>query len=307
MKRLSMIVIALIVIHLTACGGNNNEQLSDDTTSEKAIHVKEVIPNGLVRTGLAMSLTLENAQFQSKVVALTLDSSDIIVGASIDELQVDIPINEERPSEIYSNILTKSELGDDYGMRSNSKIGKEWYEQVESLVQFMIGKPLSDILNLSTHQKGSNYQNISDIPDLVTSVTIDVDELISVVADAAMNAAKPAEAKGSVKTGLALIAGSELYSGPNGIDKVEMNSYIAAVTIDATGAIVNADLNSLEVIVESKSGETNVDINNEWGEQARIFADYFVGEDVDFVALETAPTESFKAVLDKAIANINSD
>ena len=41
---------------------------------------------------------------------------------------------------------TKIELGDGYGMRKASSIGKEWNEQMEALEQWCIGKTVEEVV-----------------------------------------------------------------------------------------------------------------------------------------------------------------
>lgn len=67
---------------------------------------------------------------------------------------------------------TKKEKGDNYGMKSNSAIGKEWYEQNAAWEQYVIGKKVDAIINLATE---TNEEGSKVATDLKTSVTIGID------------------------------------------------------------------------------------------------------------------------------------
>lgn len=74
-------------------------------------------------------------------------------------------------------ITTKGGLKDQYGMKGVSPIGKEWYEQVDALAKYMVGKTATEISGLKMTD--------GKIADLASSCTI-------YVADMVKNAAKAA-------------------------------------------------------------------------------------------------------------------
>ena len=68
----------------------------------------------------------------------------------------------------------KKALGEDYGMRGASPIGKEWFEQIAALEQWMIGKTIEEVMAMPVYAKDDNHKSVPDSEDLKTSVTIDV-------------------------------------------------------------------------------------------------------------------------------------
>ena len=74
-----------------------------------------------------------------------------------------------------NTLTTKKTLGNDYAMKVNSEVGKEWYEQVAAFEEYAVGKTVAEVL--ATPTTGSE--------DLKTSVTIDLSGFLSVVEKAA--------------------------------------------------------------------------------------------------------------------------
>ena len=78
---------------------------------------------------------------------------------------------------------TKNQLGDAYGMKKASKIGKEWNEQAASFADYVIGKTVSQVKGIAVdeaeHPTGS---------DLTSSVTMSVGGLIGAIEKAAAGA-----------------------------------------------------------------------------------------------------------------------
>ena len=72
-------------------------------------------------------------------------------------------------------VKTKVELGDSYGMRGASSLGKEWYEHSEGFCSYLKGKTAAEIAKLPV--EGSDA-------DLAALCTIDVTELQKAAAKA---------------------------------------------------------------------------------------------------------------------------
>ena len=64
---------------------------------------------------------------------------------------------------------TKNELGDGYGMREASGIGKEWYEQAAAYARYAAGRTAGELEELSVTEKGAPSGG-----ELASSVTISV-------------------------------------------------------------------------------------------------------------------------------------
>ncbi|NCB32671.1 MAG: hypothetical protein EOM64_02105 [Erysipelotrichia bacterium] len=130
---------------------------------------------------------------------------------------------------------TKMEKGDDYGMKSTSGIGKEWYEQAEALQKWAIGKTVADFEGMPTVTNDSGHV-VSDDADLKTGCTMSVDSFVSAFKAAVENAT---EVEGAVKVGTASKT-SMNFSDADGEDSgsVQSNVTYAIVALDADGKIV---------------------------------------------------------------------
>ena len=105
-------------------------------------------------------------------VAAVFDQSGKIVKISIDEIESNIGFDGKGQLVGFTGgeIKSKKEQGDSYGMKAASSIGKEWYQQVESLEKWLIGKNANDIIGSMTTpssssemspKNGTSYTNYS--------------------------------------------------------------------------------------------------------------------------------------------------
>ena len=74
-------------------------------------------------------------QAYSTYVAVTTDSDGTITAAVIDSTQGTVKFDAQGKitSDLTTGVKTKRQLGDEYGMRAASGIGKEWYEQAANM------------------------------------------------------------------------------------------------------------------------------------------------------------------------------
>lgn len=75
-------------------------------------------------------------------------------------------------------IMSKVELGDDYGMIRASGIEKEWYEQIAALEAWMVGKKVAEIMAMPVSD------NVPDTPELTSSVSITVGSYLAAIEEA---------------------------------------------------------------------------------------------------------------------------
>lgn len=109
-------------------------------------------------TGLGVVSTLTNTAATAEkdgsmssytfMCALSLDAEGKIESVTFDALQTKGTFNTagEITCDASSEPKTKIELGDAYGMRKASSIGKEWNEQMEALEQWCIGKTVEEVV-----------------------------------------------------------------------------------------------------------------------------------------------------------------
>lgn len=72
-------------------------------------------------------------------------------------------------SDLTAPVKSKVELGEDYGMKKASNIGKEWYEQVAAYGDYAKGKTEEELAGVAVNEKGDPTD-----ADLASSVTISI-------------------------------------------------------------------------------------------------------------------------------------
>ena len=79
--------------------------------------------------------------------------------------------------------LTKNEIKEGYGMKAISPIGLEWYEQMDKLEDWCIGKTVAEVLATPLTEGG----NPTDV-DLVAGCTVHINDQLVSLAKAAASA-----------------------------------------------------------------------------------------------------------------------
>ena len=128
--------------------------------------------------------TLPTAQVDTVIAATAFDADGKVAGAVIDTAQTRVNFDAAGTvtSDKTAEIKTKVELGDEYGMLAASKIGKNWYEQIAELENWMVGKTVAEITSLQLNE------NVPDVPELTSLVTIKVHDYLAAVEEAYANA-----------------------------------------------------------------------------------------------------------------------
>lgn len=183
MKKVLVLGLAMVMILAFAAGCGGDVEVVGDTqtglgsvisiakSASATVNEDDEAVNGL-------------AQADVIVAAVTIDEEDKIVSVTIDTAQVKVNFDAEGQlvTDTSAELKTKVELGDDYGMKARSDIGKEWYEQIESLEAWMIGKTIEEVKAMEL------TDGVPADSDLTTSVTITVSDYIAAVEEAVANA-----------------------------------------------------------------------------------------------------------------------
>jgi len=132
--------------------------------------------------------TEEEGQTQaySNIAAVSFNNEGVITSCIIDAVQSNVNFNREGKitSDLSISPKTKNELGDDYGMKAVSGIGKEWYEQADAFAKYVVGKTIDEVKGISLDEEGTPTES-----ELTSSVTIHVGPFIAVI-EKAYHAAK---------------------------------------------------------------------------------------------------------------------
>ena len=120
-----------------------------------------------------------NAQLDVDVTALTMNG-DVITSCVIDAVQAKVAI--DATGAITSDLsapLTKTELGDAYGMVAWAGATAEWYEQAASFASYITGKTASEVAGIAVNEGTKPVD-----ADLATSVTIAIGGFQALIAKA---------------------------------------------------------------------------------------------------------------------------
>lgn len=124
-------------------------------------------------------------QADSVYTVVTTDENGVITGTIIDATQGIVAFDGQGKitSDLTAGIRTKRQLGDEYGMKAASQLGKEWYEQAASMEAFVTGKTLEEVMGIAVREDGKTEDE-----DLASSVTIAIGSFQSAIEKAVHNA-----------------------------------------------------------------------------------------------------------------------
>ncbi len=119
-----------------------------------------------------------SAQSYSFMTAVTYNAEGVITSCIMDALQGTVAFDAK--GQITSDVSvapqTKDELGDDYGMKKASGIGKEWYEQAEGFAKYVAGKTAEAVSGIQLTDEGKAAD-----ADLASVATVSVSPMVQVV------------------------------------------------------------------------------------------------------------------------------
>jgi len=124
------------------------------------------------------------AQVDSTIVATALKADGTIAGTIIDTAQTKINFDMDGvvTNDKSATVKSKAELGEEYGMKKASGIGKEWDEQALAFAAFMTGKTVAEVTGMEL------AEDVPTAEDLTSSVTIKVGGYLAALEKAGNNA-----------------------------------------------------------------------------------------------------------------------
>ena len=72
-------------------------------------------------------------------------------------------------------------------MKPASAIGKEWYEQIDALEKYSVGKTPADVTGMKVIE-ANGHTNVPDVEDLKSSCTMSCGDFFETLTKAAANA-----------------------------------------------------------------------------------------------------------------------
>lgn len=332
MKKAFALLLAagLVVSTLTGCGKSAEPAKTGLSVITSIAKSKDASAEG---DGLA--------EVDSTVVAVLVGKDGKILDCKIDVAQTKMNFSTEGKltTDIATVFQSKQELGDAYGMKKASGIGKEWFEQANAFADYVVGKTVDEVKGIAVNEDGTAKD-----ADLAASVTVHINEFIEGV-EKAVAASQELGAQKGDKLGLAITTDmskstdasaegdglAQAYSN-YAVVTVDKNNKITSCVIDAsqgnvnfnTEGVITTDLattyQTKQELKEAYGMKKASGIGKEWYEQANAFADYVTGKkldevkgiavnedgtakDADLASSVTVHVAPFIANVDKAVAN----
>lgn len=142
-----------------------------------------------VQPRAAVAETAGRIRVNTTIATVVLDKDGKFVSVEIDVAQQDGTFDVLGAIVKAEAAPTKKEKGAAYGMKANSAIGKEWFEQIAALEAWMAGKTLTEVKALPLVDGA-----IKDGEDLKSSVSVTVTDYLAAF-EKAVGAAKDLAAK----------------------------------------------------------------------------------------------------------------
>ncbi len=354
-KKLSLTALSLTLALglLAGCGGKPTAVVgggSEPTpTPEATPDVVAPADGTALKTGLSMVTSVSKskdaaadaegqAQANIALVAVAVDDEGVIQSCVIDAIQSKINFTNAGAitTDLTAPVLSKNELGDDYGMRKASSISKEWNEQVAALSEYAVGKTVADLKGIAVNENGAPTD-----ADLSASMTLALADFVDGI-EAAVNAAEHRGAMAGDK--LALTTSTHTSKSKDAtadkeglaqayatVGVVTLNGEtITSLYIDSVQANVNFNAQGIittdTAATQPSKNELGDDygmrgsssIGKEWNEQAAAFCAYATGKtvgditglavtekgapaDADLAASVTVGIGSFQTLVEKAL------
>lgn len=197
-KKLALLLSTVLVMSsvLVGCGGSNEaaqEETNNETTTQttESETTEDTVAEGALKTGLAVTVSVSGskdaaeedgaAQSEMSFAAVTVDAEGKIVACTIDALQTKITFSKDGKITTApdTQFQTKNELGDAYGMKKASAIGKEWNEQAAAYAAYTVGKTVDEVNQTAV------TEGVPSDTDLAASVTLHIADFNNVIAKAA--------------------------------------------------------------------------------------------------------------------------
>ena len=148
--------------------------LNVDKLFEEKVEVSEYTLG--MGTVVALDGSTQGAAKQTATIAaVILDDSGKVVKCVIDVADTKLDVTDGNVT-TGNTYLTKNELGNDYGMKTYSGIGKEWFEQADAFADFCVGKTADQIEKIEVGDNGKATD-----ADLLSGCTMGVSDIKAAV------------------------------------------------------------------------------------------------------------------------------
>ena len=315
MKRnLMLILVCLLAVSMLA--GCMGTIVVVEKPADESQPTAPVLEAGDVMTGLAVvagigestSASAEEAgaaKYDVTLAAVTVDADGIIRACRLDSIgsTVNFDATGVITTDLTADVLTKNELGENYGMVAWGGAVAEWDAQAAALCQFAVGKTVAELKSGAIDETGKAPAG----SDLASSATIYLGGYVAAIEAAVANAQNLGA---NSEDELILVSTSSLGSSASATAESAGNAQldvdVAALTVK-DGVITSCTIDSLQAKVGfDAAGTVTADLTAplqtknqlgenygmvawggaiaEWDAQAASFASYVTGKTAAEVA-----------------------
>ena len=317
MKKILTTICAVAM--LAGCTAGGSKKSSTNTTSTK----EETAATVMVGTGSVTNVANKASEGADTTAKFdTTFASVVLEGNVIKYVYFDVAqdkVTYDATGHVTSDNTTsmsKKDLGDNYGMKDKSSIKKEWYEQVEALEKWAVGKTVEEVLNMPTTQKDEKHTVTAD-KDLMTGCTISVTGFQQALDKAVKNAVEVKDVASVGSAILTNVSGKDATAEKSG--EAKASSTYGVVALDKVGKVVFTQTDVAQNAVkfttagaldgEAMAVPTKAEkkdeygmkkasaIGKEWFEQNQAFDEWTVGKTSNEISgMEVTTNEAGKTV-----------
>jgi len=301
-KRIALLLVVVLLLCSCAAIG-----LAEDVSVKTGLAIVPDFSSSKEATADAAGLAQVNATYAGVLVG----ADGKIVKCVIDVYQAKVKFDAtgKITSDLTAPVQSKNVLGEAYGMKKASAIGKEWNEQAAAFADYCVGKTAEEVAAIALDEEGRPTAE-----DVRAGATMHISDLVKAVVAACENA-QDLGAKATDKLGIASevdLAGRSKDATAEKAGAGYAYAYYTAATFGADGKITSSVLNASQFSVQfDMQGKITTDltapqqdkqqlkdnygmkaksgIGKEWYEQANAFAEYVKGktsEEVTAVAVD---------------------
>lgn len=317
-----LIMILFLALFLTGCVGVPVIYECECPDDEEKPNSNPEITEGEVKTGLVIVTNVskssdKTAEFDITLVAVTVDAKGVITSCKIDSVgtSVNFDATGKITTDLSAVIKSKQELGDDYNMVEYGGAKYEWYEQVNSLAAYCVGKTAEQVAGISVNDETKPTDT-----DLNTTVTIAIGGFKNAIVKAVNNAKNIGASTDDtlhIAVNASVASSINATTEKNGTAQLnvdftavtEKNGIITSCVIDSVQAKVSFDTTGTITTDLTKEIKTKNELGSdyglvagggaiaEWDEQTASFCNYIKGktaEQVKDIAVDegTKPTDT---------------
>lgn len=208
-RSLALASAVVLALALAACGGiggsassgaqGSSDAAASDSQSQTSRPESGTNDQTGAKTGVGIAISLEGTRGAAESTAararaevtvcaahFAKDGTILEVMFDVAEPGVDFDTDGTLATDLAAEIKTKRQLGDSYGLKGASAIGREWYQQADALQSWMAGRNVEEVLGMNTRTEEETQY--ADEADLTSSVTIEIGQFLPALEKAYDNA-----------------------------------------------------------------------------------------------------------------------